>query len=103
VDTGFWFALFDGHDQYHVQALAKEELLHELNLIIPWPCLYETLNTRFVKNPISVHAFERLLQRPNIDLANDTKYREAAYSETFVFGPEAAHISGRHGHQTHPG
>jgi predicted nucleic acid-binding protein len=84
VDTCFWFALCDRNDQYHQQALAKEELLHSLNLIIPWPCLYETLNTSFVKNPRSLGTFERFRHRPNVDLADDGKYRDTAYQETFV-------------------
>ena len=88
VDTGFWFALCARNDQYHLQALAKEELLHSLNLIIPWPCLYETLNTWFVKNPISVRTFESFCQRPNVELADDTKYRESACSETFALAPK---------------
>jgi len=88
VDTGFWIALCARDDQYHLQALAKEDLLRSLNLIVPWPCLYETLNTRFVKNPMSVRAFERFRRRPNVDLADDTKYREAAYSETLVLAPK---------------
>lgn len=81
VDTGFWFALFDRRDQYHAQARTKAELLNSLNLILPWPCLYETLNTRFVKNQLTVEAFERLVKRPNVIFADDTKYREAAFNQ----------------------
>jgi predicted nucleic acid-binding protein len=93
IDTCFWIALCVSNDQYHQQALAKEELLYSLNLIVPWPCLYETLKTRFVKNPMSVRAFERLLQRPNVELADDVKYRDAAYRETIAWALDGRPIS----------
>ncbi len=83
VDAGFWFALFEKRDQYHERALAREGLIESLQLVIPWPCLYETLNTRFVKNQLSMRSFERVLQRPNIRFADDAEYRDTAYRETF--------------------
>lgn len=49
VDTGYFFALFDPGDQYHEEAVKKQEWLDELPIVLPWPILYETLNTRFVK------------------------------------------------------
>jgi predicted nucleic acid-binding protein len=84
VDTGFWFALFRSDDQYHAQALGKEEILHSLNLVLPWPSLYETLNTEFVRDSRSMREFDRVRLRPNVALADDAPYREAAYNETFV-------------------
>ena len=50
VDTGYFFALFNSRDQYHEKAVEKQEWLDELPIALPWPILYETLNTRFVKN-----------------------------------------------------
>ncbi len=35
VDTCFWIAICAPDDPYHQEALAKEELLESLNLIIP--------------------------------------------------------------------
>ena len=88
VDTGFWIALLDDRDQHHHEALAKINLITSMNLIIPWPCLYETLNTRFVKNPLSMKTLHEYVQRPNTELADDTRYREAAYTQTFALAPK---------------
>ena len=51
VDTGFFFALRDARDQYHASAEEKKHLLDTREVILPWPVLYETLNTRFVGLP----------------------------------------------------
>lgn len=49
VDTGFWFALYDEKDQYHNKALKVMDRLINSRFLIPFPTLYETLNTSFVK------------------------------------------------------
>lgn len=45
VDSGFFFALFDPRDQHHAAAREKQEWLETLAVIMPWPILYETINT----------------------------------------------------------
>jgi len=82
VDTGFWFALFNERDQHHQQALAKEAPLRSFRVVLPWPCLYETLNTKFVSNPLWVRQFESFVKRPNILFFDERKYRQAAYEQT---------------------
>jgi hypothetical protein len=47
-------------------------------VLLPWPCLYETFNTRFAKNTIAVRRFEALLRQPNVIRLPDELYREAA-------------------------
>ena len=49
VDTGFFIALFDPRDNHHIDACEKQEYLENLSIVIPWPILYETINTRLVK------------------------------------------------------
>ena len=49
LDTGFWYALYEVRDSHHEDAQILADLLDLHNLVLPWPCLYETLNTRFVK------------------------------------------------------
>lgn len=54
VDTGFWFGLYDKNDslEYHNAAIRIAPKLERFNkIIIPWPSLYETLNTKFMKSP----------------------------------------------------
>jgi predicted nucleic acid-binding protein len=78
IDTGFWYAFCDVRDGYHEQAERKGALLETSMVLFPWPCLYETFNTRFAKNTLAVHRFERLLRQPHITLLSDLPYRDAA-------------------------
>jgi hypothetical protein len=54
VDTGLWYTMFDRHDPYHNQATGKAEILNAFHIVLPWPTLYETLRTRFVRNPVAL-------------------------------------------------
>jgi len=78
VNSGFWYALYDVRDQYHTRAEEKDHLLQSANVLVPWPCLYETFNTRFAKNKIAVRSFEALLRQTHVELLRDEPYREAA-------------------------
>ncbi len=78
VDTGFWIALFDPRDHYYQQAGAKEDLLKRMNILVPWPSLYETLNTRFCRNAHATIGLELLLRQPHFLRIDDTPYREKA-------------------------
>ena len=83
ADTGFWVALFDPADAYHADAQDIAEDILDQRLIIPWPCLYETLNTKFVKRRTSLAAFERRVARPNFVRLDDSPYREQALLALF--------------------
>lgn len=79
VDTGFLFALRDGRDQFHARAKAKQDWLDKLPVILPWPVLYETLNTRFVGIPGAIDWLDRLVLLPSTELLDDSRYRSACY------------------------
>ena len=51
VDSGFFFALYNQRDSNHAEAIEKAEWLSDLAVVIPWPILYETVNTRFARRP----------------------------------------------------
>ena len=82
LDTCFLYALFDSRDSWHSEAAKKSDLIVSLRLAIPWPCLYETVNTRFIKEPGRVQRFEILLKRPGVTLIDDSPYRDRAYEMT---------------------
>lgn len=82
VDAGFWYALYDARDALHDQANAKASHIDSLTLVFPWPTLYETLGTRFVKNRSGIERLAILLKRPNVRFIDDTPYREAALDAT---------------------
>ncbi|MCF6241292.1 MAG: hypothetical protein L3J74_08110 [Bacteroidales bacterium] len=77
VDTGFWFALFDPKDDLKAYDKAKKifNYLEKTKLLIPWPTLYETFNTRFSKKS---NLLIQILKKDNVILIDDTYYKESA-------------------------
>jgi predicted nucleic acid-binding protein len=78
IDTGFWYAFYNARDQYHREAEKKADLLESSTILIPWPCLYETFNSKFAKNTFAVGHFEKLLRQASVVLLPDEPYREVA-------------------------
>jgi predicted nucleic acid-binding protein len=83
VDSGFWYALYDKTDQHHAAAREKSDLIESANILILWPVLYETFNSRFAKNKVTLRSFERLLRQAHVSLLPDDNYREAALDACF--------------------
>lgn len=84
VDTGFWYAVFDERDQHYRDAQAKVGLLMKFQYVLPWPVLYETLGTRFIRRPLYIKKFEEFLKRPNAVLLDDAKYKSQALECTLL-------------------
>ena len=84
IDTGFWYALYDKRDEYHevAQKLYDDIIIH--NWLVPWPTLYETLNTRFVRRKDWIISFKSLLSKNIVYKIFDDKYREIAYHNFFL-------------------
>ena len=85
VDIGLWYAIFDRHDPYHIEAKGKAQILDALQIVFPWPTLYETLRTRFVRNAMALSQFERFLKRPQIHYLDDSPFRNAAVELSLEF------------------
>ena len=85
ADTGYWIALFDPREAEHATTLGTEELLEMLTLVLPWPLLYETLRTRFVRRRHWVARLDERLKRPNVAFVDDREYCEEAYSLTVEY------------------
>jgi len=90
VDAGYWLALFDARDQYHPQAQTKVHYIESLMIAFPWPILYETIGTRFVKNRLGMTSFERILKRQNIHFIDDHVYRHSALANTLQESQQGA-------------
>src|SRR5262249_46577904 len=78
LDTGFWIGLYNERDEHHEKAVEFALLFDYCNLLIPWPSLYETLNSGFVMRSALLHRFELLLDRPGTLRLSDELYREQA-------------------------
>lgn len=79
ADSGLWYAMFDRRDQHHRAAKEKAEILELFHVVLPWPTLYETVRTKFVRNSLALGQFERFLKRPNVTYLDDSSFREAAF------------------------
>jgi predicted nucleic acid-binding protein len=82
-DTGYWFALYDSRDSHHEEALLFSEYISPHRKVIPWPSLYETLNTRFVRRQEWLYSFKSLIADQNTILIHDEKYRDNAIKSVF--------------------
>jgi len=83
VDSGFWIALLDPTDEHHAEARSKKIHLDKVQVVCPWPTLYEVVCTQLVKNPVAVSRYEQLLNGTNIELFSDVPYREKALKQVF--------------------
>lgn len=79
VDTGFLFALYEPRDEHHFEAIEKSEWLDLLPVTLPWPVLYEAVNTRFSRRRATIARFDALVRRAGTELLDDAGYRAGAY------------------------
>lgn len=79
IDTGFFYALHTKSDNWHKDADEKKNFLEGSKVILPWPVMYETLNTKFVGTPGAIDWFDRLVKSPDTELIDDRKYRDMCY------------------------
>ncbi|MDR2125752.1 MAG: hypothetical protein LBP63_02830 [Prevotellaceae bacterium] len=84
IDSGFWFALYDPSDAYYTEANNIAEHLNNNNVIIPFPTLYESINTRFMKNSTAKTEFENILKRSNVKIVDDEPVKNDALRITFT-------------------
>lgn len=85
TDSCFWLGLVDPTDQHHVKAREWADIVDQEGavLLIPWPCLYESVSTRLVRSRSRTLELEQLLKRPTIRLLDDSGYRDNALEEVF--------------------
>jgi predicted nucleic acid-binding protein len=82
IDSCFWFALFDKSDEHYDKAQNLSSYLEFGKIILPFPILYETLNTRFVKRKEWTSIFYNYLNNDSTILISDELYRKKALSNT---------------------
>lgn len=86
VDTSFWIALLkqDKPDDFYKEANEIWLALAVHRVIVPWPCLYETLSTRFAERSDSFRIFEEKLDPLQFERFDDREFRERALTEFFL-------------------
>lgn len=78
ADTGVWYGIFDSRDSRYNEAQSKVEFFDLFTIVIPWPTVYETLRTRFVRNRSGLQQFEIFLKTHHIVYIDDDIYKNEA-------------------------
>ena len=91
TDSGFWLGLVDTSDQFHTQSTVIADLIENYNIIIPWPCLYETLSTYLARRRSQLVLLEELISRPNISLFDDKDYKDEALRQVLKLNRQAGY------------
>ncbi|MCI1733411.1 MAG: hypothetical protein LKM33_03530 [Bacteroidales bacterium] len=80
IDTCVWFAFFNESDGNHRDAVEMMKEIDHSIFIVPYPTLYEALNTRFVTERMWMNSFIDLLSdKARFVKIEDTAYLEKAY------------------------
>lgn len=83
TDTCYWLGLVDSTDEHHEKSLIINELINNSYIVFPFPCFYEIIRTKFVKNKTKLIAFESLLKSGKVQYLDDTKYKEIALAKVY--------------------
>ncbi|WP_221394149.1 hypothetical protein [Dyadobacter sp. NIV53] len=60
------------------------ELIEGYQIILPWPCLYETISTHLTRRRKLLLYLEEFIRKPEVLLLDDTEYKENAFREVFI-------------------
>ena len=81
ADTGYFIALYDERDEHYAMAQSNKHLLDLHPVVLPWPVLYETINTRFARRPRILTRMDLIIAKADTLLLDDSPYREGAYRQ----------------------
>lgn len=84
IDTCFWIALYnpEKHIEINDDITFITEFIEDEEIIIPFPSLYEFLNSKFSRKNDALH-FQKLLSKPNFIKYDDNPYKDIALSSFF--------------------
>ncbi|MCZ8089403.1 hypothetical protein [Flavobacterium sp.] len=87
LDTGYWIALFSSENEKEKQDVVEyvSELIDENNytVIIPFPTLYEFLNSKLSRKGRQKFNLEAELSKQKYEKVYDEKYRKKALENFF--------------------
>lgn len=84
-DSCYWFAFFNEKDQYHHLANQMADTFNSpsIKILIPFPSMYETLNTAFVDNKSRLKRLSEILSNhEKVEFIFDDEYKDNAYRNT---------------------
>lgn len=83
TDTCYWLGLIDSTDEHHEKSILINDLIKDNYIVFPFPCFYEIIRTKFVKNKNKLLAFENELKNRNIHYVDDSKYKQIALAKVY--------------------
>ena len=84
IDSCFWIALYNPEMHTHLTKDIEyiSDFIENENIIIPFPSLYEFLNSKFSRRS-DVERFKKLISKPNYIKLDDTLYKFNALDNFF--------------------
>ena len=64
-----------------LEALANKEWLDQFSVVLPWPILYETVNTRIARRRAELSRLDAVIRRPTTTRLDDSPYRIECYEK----------------------
>lgn len=83
IDSCYWFGLYDNKDEHNEKSLEVSEIIKDYTIVIPYPSLYEVLNSNFIKNRFWLESLESLIKSEKVILFFDEKYRDEALENVY--------------------
>lgn len=91
TDSCFWISLVDANDSHSPTAHTLYPDICKQKLIIPWPCMFETLDTRLARNKRAFIGFLDEIKKLDVMYLNDSDYQSKALREI-----ETRNVKGGH-------
>ncbi len=83
VDSCFWIALYDAREEDHAWAEETWDKLQNGNkFLVPYPTMYEFINTRLMRREKNVLFFKKLFDSDVVILISDEQCKEDALRVT---------------------
>ncbi|WP_461632049.1 hypothetical protein [Labilibaculum euxinus] len=85
IDTGFWIALYNPEKEIDKQDIIEliTDVINEYQVLIPFPTLYEFLNSKFSRKNNDIN-FKEKLSKSNYIMVDDAKYKQKALNNFFI-------------------
>lgn len=83
TDSCYWLGLVDASDEHHTKSITISELIQNNYILFPFPCFYEIIRTRFLKNKEMLNKLEILLKNRNVRYIDDTHYKDLALTKVY--------------------
>jgi predicted nucleic acid-binding protein len=94
IDSCYWFGLFNKSDQHHQESIEISEIIEDFTIVIPYPSLYEVLNSAFIKDKLALIELENLIKSEKVILLYDENYRDYALKNVYeIHRKSIPHIS----------